>query len=155
MEDWIRVRRMTLHLVDLPLINRFRTAYGTTTTRRTVLVRLEDADGVVGWGEAPGADQPLYAPDTAESSWYALTKLLAPRVVGGEFAGPADLAAAWAPLQGYRCATHAVECAEEGDAVVLGAHPVVDGGEEVAMQIDETAHGGASRSRPRGGHASF
>jgi o-succinylbenzoate synthase len=110
-EDWIRVRRMTLHLVDLPLVNRFRTAYGTTTTKRTVLVRLEDADGFVGWGEAPGADQPLYAPDTAESSWYALTKLLAPRVIGTEFAGPAHLAAAWAPLQGYHYATHALECA--------------------------------------------
>src|SRR5947207_2777335 len=68
----IRVRRLTLHLVDLPLVSRFRTAYGTTTTKRTVLVRLEDEDGVVGWGEAPGADQPLYAPDTTESSWYAL-----------------------------------------------------------------------------------
>jgi o-succinylbenzoate synthase len=107
----IRVRRIALHLVDLPLINRFRTAYGTTITKRTVLVRLEDADGVVGWGEAPGSEQPLYAPDTTESSWYALTKLLAPRVSGREFAGPAALAATWAPLQGYRCATHALECA--------------------------------------------
>lgn len=136
----IRVRRIGLHLVDLPLINRFRTAYGTTTTKRTVLVRLEDADGVVGWGEAPGAELPLYAPDTTESTWYALTKLLAPRVTGAEFAGPAALAATWAPLQGYRYATHALECAAWAVASEKAGRPVADllGGTRAAVPVGES-----------------
>jgi O-succinylbenzoate synthase len=136
----IRVRRITLHLVDLPLINRFRTAYGTTTTKRTVLVRLEDADGVVGWGEAPGSEQPLYAPDTTESTWYALRKLLAPRVTGGEFAGPPALAAIWAPLQGYRYATHALECAAWAVASQKLDRPIADllGGTQAAIPVGES-----------------
>ena len=139
-EGTIRVRRVTLHLVDLPLVNRFRTAYGTTTTKRTVLVRLEDADGVVGWGEAPGADQPLYAPDTTESTWYALTRLLAPRVTGAEFAGPAELAGAWAPLQGHRYATHALECAGWAVASQKLGRPVADllGGTRGAIPVGES-----------------
>jgi len=139
-EAGIRVRRVALHLVDLPLINRFRTAYGTTTTRRTVLVRLEDADGVVGWGEAPGSEQPLYAPDTTESTWYALTRLLAPRVTGAEFAGPAALAATWAPLQGHRCARHALECAAWAVASQKLGRPIADllGGTRDAVPVGES-----------------
>src|SRR5215469_9582706 len=52
----IRVRRIVLHSVELPLVSSFRTAYGTTTGKRSILVRLEDAEGVVGWGEASGAE---------------------------------------------------------------------------------------------------
>jgi O-succinylbenzoate synthase len=139
-EGAIRVRRVTLHLVDLPLVNRFRTAYGTTTTKRTVLVRLEDADGVVGWGEAPGSEQPLYAPDTTESTWYALTKLLAPRVTGGEFAGPADMAARWSALQGYRYATHALECAAWAVTSQKLGRPVADllGGVRDVVPVGES-----------------
>ena len=136
----LKVRSVALHLVDLPLINRFRTAYGTTTTKRTVLVRLEDADGVVGWGEAPGSEQPLYAPDTTESTWYALTKLLAPRVTGREFAGPAEVAATWSALQGYRYATHALECAAWAVASQKAGRPVADllGGVRDAVPAGES-----------------
>jgi o-succinylbenzoate synthase len=122
----IRVRRIVLHLVDLPLVNRFRTAYGTTTTKRTVLVRLEDADGVVGWGEAAGSELPLYAADTTESTWYALTRLLAPRVAGRDFAGPVELAGAWAGFQGHRYARHALECAAWAVTSEKLGRPVAD-----------------------------
>ncbi len=107
----IRVRRIVLHSVELPLVTRFRTAYGTTVKKRSILVRLEDEEGVVGWGEVPGAEVPTYAPDTHDSSWYALTALLAPRVTGRTFEGPADLAGAWADLKGYHWPMHALECA--------------------------------------------
>lgn len=107
----IRVRRVVLHSVELPLVSSFRTAYGTTVKHRALLVRLEDEDGVVGWGEASAPDLPTYAPDTHDSSWYALTKLLVPRVVGREFDGPAALADSWAELKGYHFPMHALECA--------------------------------------------
>jgi o-succinylbenzoate synthase len=136
----IRVRRVTLHLVDLPLVSRFRTAYGTTTGKRTVLVRLEDAGGAVGWGEAPGAELPLYAPDTTESSWYALTRLLVPLVAGREFAGPADLAASWAGFQGHRYAAHALECAAWAVASEQLGRPLADllGGVRDAVPVGES-----------------
>jgi O-succinylbenzoate synthase len=136
----IRVRRVALHVVDLPLVSRFRTAYGTTTSKRTVLVRLEDADGVVGWGEAAGAEVPLYAPDTTESTWYALKELLAPRVVGREFAGPAELAATWSSLQGYRYARHALECAAWAVASEKAGRPVAEllGGVRTAIPTGES-----------------
>ena len=72
----IEIQEIAVHVVDMPLVRTFRTAHGTTTAKQTLIVRAQDADGVVGWGEAPASDLPLYSPDTLEASWYALTKLL-------------------------------------------------------------------------------
>jgi O-succinylbenzoate synthase len=74
-------------------------------------VRLQDADGVVGWGEAPGAELPTFSPDTHDSTWYALTSILGPRVAGRRFDGPRAVVDAWREIVGYHPAKHAVECA--------------------------------------------
>ncbi len=136
----IRVQRLVIHSVELPLVSSFRTAYGTTTRKRSILVRLEDADGVVGWGEASGAELPTYAPDTHDSTWYALTKLLAPRVHGKEFDGPAAVAAAWADLKGYHWAMHSLECAAWSVASQKLGRPLSDlwGGTRDAVQVGES-----------------
>jgi O-succinylbenzoate synthase len=107
----IRLTAVEVLALDLPMITTFRTAHGTTTKKRTILVRAEDSDGVVGWGEAPAGDLPLYSADTYQSTWYALTQLLVPLVAGRSFAGPAELAAAYAKYQGYNMAKHGLECA--------------------------------------------
>ena len=46
----IQLREVAVHLVEMPLIRTFRTAHGTTTEKKTLIVRALDADGVVGWG---------------------------------------------------------------------------------------------------------
>src|SRR5262252_129128 len=65
----IRLVSVEVLALDLPMITSFKTAHGTTTRKRTIIVRAEDADGVVGWGESPASDLPLYSPDTYESVW--------------------------------------------------------------------------------------
>jgi O-succinylbenzoate synthase len=136
----IHVSRVLLHSVELPLVNNFRTAYGTTQRKRSILVRLEDAEGVVGWGEASGAELPTYAPDTHDSTWYALSKLLAPRVAGRRFDGPAAVAAAWSDLKGYHWAMHALECAAWGIASQKLGRPLGElwGGTRDAVAVGES-----------------
>lgn len=107
----IRLTSVEVLALDLPMITSFKTAHGTTSKKRTIIVRAQDSDGVVGWGEAPAGDLPLYSADTHESTWYALTRLLVPLVAGKGFAGPAELAAAYSGYQGYNMAKHALECA--------------------------------------------
>jgi O-succinylbenzoate synthase len=88
----------------------FRSAYGTSAAKkRVIVIRLEDLDGTVGWGEAPVAERPLYGPDTAESTWAALTGLLVPMVLDQRFGGPAQLVASWDALIGQHYAKHAIE----------------------------------------------
>ena len=108
----IDIQRVSVHLVELPFVRPFRTAYGTITGRPTIVVRMEDRDGAVGWGEAPVPQLPHYAPDTAETAWYALTRLLVPSALGHRrFDGPADVADAWRNYQGHHYPKHALESA--------------------------------------------
>jgi O-succinylbenzoate synthase len=107
----IDVRRVTVHLIELPFVHPFRTAYGTISGRRTIVVRIEDRDGAVGWGEAPVPQLPQYTPDTAETAWFALTHLLVPLVLGRPFDDPAELASAWRGYQGHHYPKHALESA--------------------------------------------
>jgi O-succinylbenzoate synthase len=136
----IRLREVAVHVVDMPLIRTFRTAHGTTTAKQTLIVRAQDSQGVVGWGEAPASDLPLYSPDTLDASWYALTKLLAPLVVGHGFEGPRQLAAAWSRYQGYNFAKHALECAAWTIASVKLGAPLsaLVGGERAAVPVGES-----------------
>jgi O-succinylbenzoate synthase len=136
----IQLREVAVQMVDMPLIRSFRTAHGTTTSKRTLIVRAQDSEGVVGWGEAPGWEVPLYSPDTLDASWYALTKLLAPLVVGRRFEGPAELAATWSGYQGYNFAKHALECAAWTIASTKLGRPLsaLLGGERTAVPVGES-----------------
>jgi|SRR5215469_1337575 len=107
----INVKRVQVLSLQLPLVRQFRTAYGVSVQKRNLLVRLEDADGVVGWGEAPGAELPTYSPDTHDSTWYALTSILGPKVAGHTFDGPRAVVDSWREIVGYHTAKHAMECA--------------------------------------------
>jgi o-succinylbenzoate synthase len=136
----IRLESVEVLALDLPMITSFKTAHGTTTRKRTIIIRAQDADGVVGWGESPASDLPLYSPDTYESVWYALTRLLVPLVAGRSFGGPSELAAAYAGYQGYNMAKHGLECAAWAIASEKLGKPleVLMGGDKTGIPTGES-----------------
>ncbi|MDQ2876217.1 MAG: o-succinylbenzoate synthase [Actinomycetota bacterium] len=108
----VALARAGVFMLSLPQIRTFRSAYGRSSgCKRLIVVRLEDADGITGWGEAPVSERPLYGADTAESTWSALTDLLLPPLLGATFAGPAAVAATWAGIIGQQYAKNAIETA--------------------------------------------
>ena len=108
----LRLVRAEIFMLSLPMVRSFRSAYGRSASRkRLIVLKLEDQEGVAGWGEAPIAERPVYCPDTAESTWSALADLLVPAVLGRQFSGPADLASSWADVIGQNYAKNAVESA--------------------------------------------
>jgi L-alanine-DL-glutamate epimerase-like enolase superfamily enzyme len=48
-----RIAQVTCARLSVPLHTPFVTALRSTTTTDTLVVRVTDADGVTGWGEAP------------------------------------------------------------------------------------------------------
>ncbi|MGC9960912.1 MAG: o-succinylbenzoate synthase [Acidimicrobiales bacterium] len=112
LEAPIRLERADVFMVSLSLRRSFRSAYGASApVKRVIVVRLEDADGVTGWGEAPVFERPFFGVDTAESTWSALVDLILPAVVGIQFGSPAEVAAASAGFLGQNYAKCAVESA--------------------------------------------
>ena len=85
----LQIDRITLREIALPLKEPFQISSGTTTVRRILLLHLRSADGVEGWGECVAGEGPHYSPETVDTAWLALTRWIAPRVLGRRFGGPA------------------------------------------------------------------
>jgi len=74
------VRRVDAIPIALPLKSPMKMAGVTITTAENLLVRIETADGTVGWGEAASA--PTMTGDTLGGLVCAVRDHLAPRLVG-------------------------------------------------------------------------
>ncbi|MGQ0715482.1 MAG: o-succinylbenzoate synthase, partial [Gemmatimonadaceae bacterium] len=60
----LRIERITLREIHLPLREPFRISSGVVDQRRIALVELEDADGVTAWSECVAGEQPNYSAET-------------------------------------------------------------------------------------------
>lgn len=107
----IKLRTIELTEISLPLVHFFETSFGRTYERRIILVRVEDADGAEGWGEATCGEAPGYSDEWTDSAWVTIEKILAPMVVGREFASAADVWAGMVWARGHRMAKSSIETA--------------------------------------------
>ncbi|MEP7056837.1 MAG: mandelate racemase/muconate lactonizing enzyme family protein [Caldimonas sp.] len=81
----VRIARLDAHVLRCPIETPVRTSFGTMRDRPAVFVRVEDDDGAVGWGET-WCNFPACG---AEHRARLLASVIAPLVVGREFASPA------------------------------------------------------------------
>lgn len=95
--------------VTLPLRQPFVTGFGTVDSRRTVLVHLQDEDGVDGWGEAPALDDPYYLPDTTSTTFVMAWEYALPLALAAATDNATDVAAAMRPIRGNTFARAGVE----------------------------------------------
>src|ERR1051325_7453793 len=83
----LTIRRIDAIPVALPLKSPMQMAGITISRAENLLVRIEAADGTVGWGEAPSA--PTMTGDTLGGLGAALRHHLAPLLLGKDVAGGA------------------------------------------------------------------
>ncbi len=106
-----KINTVQLTEINLPLVHFFETSFGRTYERRIVLVRVEDADGAEGWGEVTCGETPSYSDEWTDAAWVTVEKILAPMIVGREFAAAADVWGAFAKVRGHRMSKAAIETA--------------------------------------------
>jgi o-succinylbenzoate synthase len=87
----LRLERLTLREIQLPLREPFRISSGTQTTRRILLLELEDVDGATAWSECVAPELPNYTAETIDTAWIAIRDWVAPRVLGRSFAEPSEV----------------------------------------------------------------
>ncbi|MFI1994003.1 o-succinylbenzoate synthase [Actinoplanes sp. NPDC020271] len=100
----IRIQRVELRRVRLPLVHEFRTSSHAKRELEHILVAFTDADGVTGWGEIASPSGPFYSAETVESCWAVARDHLEPIVLRTEWEHPAELAAAMAKVRGNQFA---------------------------------------------------
>lgn len=106
----MRIDRLELRLLRLPLVRFFETSFGRTDDRAFILVTAF-GDGEVGYGECVAEETPYYSAETTETAWHIIERFLAPRVLGAAFAHPREIYPALAAVRGHPMAKAAVEMA--------------------------------------------
>src|SRR5690349_13827792 len=106
----MRIDRIDLTLVRLPLVRTFRTSSSQKSRIDHILVRVV-ADGVEGWGECACPSDPYYCPETTGTCWHILEEFLAPAVLGRDWDGIDDLVRFHAKVKGNNFAKAGLEMA--------------------------------------------
>jgi O-succinylbenzoate synthase len=108
----MRITRVELFELVLPLIEPFVISGGTMRERRSLVVVLHDDGGHRGHGESPPFELPFYSEETTASARHMLEHVLLPRVLGAELESPEAVDAALRPgVRGNTFARAAVETA--------------------------------------------
>jgi len=104
----VKIERIELRELRMPLVSFFETSFGRTTDRRIVLVRVL-ADGLTGWGEVTCGEEPFYSYETPETAWHILRDFLIPWTLKRSWDSPSALAARFRPIRGHNMAKAAIE----------------------------------------------
>ena len=107
----MRISRVDLYWVKMPLIYPWRTAYGEDWDIHSVLVRMETPDGLFGWGETTPLYAPTYSPEHTPGVYATLREHFAPLVVGQDVDTAADLLGRLAAFKGNQFAKAGLETA--------------------------------------------
>ena len=107
----MKIERVELREVALPLVTPFRTSVGSQDHRNALLVQITTTGGVVGWGECVAEDDPYYFAEYLSGEKEVLRRWLVPTL-----AAESDLRAARVPgllrsLRGHTMAKAAIEMA--------------------------------------------
>jgi o-succinylbenzoate synthase len=141
----LRLERLTLREIQLPLRELFRISSGAQTTRRILLLELEDAGGATAWSECIAPEHPNYSSETIDTAWLAIRDWVAPRVLGQTFEHPQEISPTLQrDFRGHLMAKAAVEMgmwalAAEQAGVSLatrlgGTRPCVEAGISLGIQ---------------------
>jgi o-succinylbenzoate synthase len=106
----VRIERLELRLVKLPLVHFFETSFGRISEKQFIVVRV-DGDGAAGYGECVADVDPYYSSETNTTAWHVIESFIAPRVIGAPFEHPRDVFPALKAIRGHNMAKAVVEMA--------------------------------------------
>ena len=121
----MRVDRIILREIRLPLREPFRISSGEVRERRILLLELHDATGASMWSECVAGEAPNYSSETIDTAWIAITNWVAPRVFGRAFEHPGEVHAVLErDFRGHNMAKAAVEMGMWGLAATIAGQPL-------------------------------
>ncbi|NJO04506.1 MAG: o-succinylbenzoate synthase [Chloroflexaceae bacterium] len=106
----MKIERIELHLIRLPLVHPFETSFGRAFERPCVLVAMH-SEGLTGWGECVAGDGPWYSSETVETAWHILRDFMLPALQGQAIQTAADVLPLLEHIRGHQMARAALEMA--------------------------------------------
>ncbi len=106
----MKITRINLYHLRMPLLSAFETSFGRIDTRDCVLVEAY-AGNLVGYGECPADRDPGYSYETVGTALHILQDFLLPAVLRKELANVAELQERMSFVRGHLMAKAGVEMA--------------------------------------------
>lgn len=106
----MKIERISLHHLRMPLVAPFETSFGRATERDCVLVVLY-AEGLTGYGECVADQSPGYNYETTGTAWHILKDFIAPLILGQDVRDAADFHRRIAGIRGHHLAKAGLEMA--------------------------------------------
>jgi o-succinylbenzoate synthase len=106
----MKLERIELREIAMPLVSPFETSFGRTIERRILLIEVF-ADGLHGYGESTTPEYPFYNHESIDTAWIIISKVVAPMLLGKSFDHPSEVASHLTRIRGNKMARAAVETA--------------------------------------------
>jgi O-succinylbenzoate synthase len=107
----MKLERIELREIELPLKWPFETSFGRTTRRRIMIVRVFDESGAFGYGECTAGEEPFYNHETIDTAWIIIVNHIGPLLAAAKIQKADGVNEALARIRGNRMAKGAVEAA--------------------------------------------
>ena len=104
----MKIERIELHHIEMPLVHPFRTSFGVETNRPCILVEVH-GEGIVGWGECVASHDPFYSEETVKTAWHILRDYLVPALLGQKLTAPQDVPPLFKHVRGHPMAKASIE----------------------------------------------
>jgi O-succinylbenzoate synthase len=106
----MKLERITLRQIRMPLVHFFETSFSRTYSRDIILVEAA-CEGISGWGEVTAGENPFYNEEWTGSAWPILCDYVAPRVLGRDLRSAEEAAPLTAHIRGHNMARGGLEAA--------------------------------------------
>ncbi|ODS32590.1 MAG: chloromuconate cycloisomerase [Candidatus Scalindua rubra] len=107
-ENDIKIERLKIREIVLPLVHFFETSFGRTKKRRILLTKIF-CDGAAGYGECTTGEAPLFSHETIDTAWIIIKEVLASIIIGRNWTSPSEVSQWFQPIRGHQMARAAVE----------------------------------------------
>jgi len=151
----VKIERVRLRVVEIPLRFAFETSFGRWTDRRGLLVELH-ARGLTGYGEVTAHDAPLFSYETIDTARDVIRSFIVPLLLRHDLTDAEAFGPLIGSVRGHPMAKAGVEGAlrdllakERGESLAAqigGTRSHVDSG--VSLGIEPDPAGLVSRARP-------
>src|SRR6266567_308777 len=106
----MKIEKIVLRQIRMPLVHFFETSFGRTTERHIVLVEAI-GEGASGWGEVTAGERPFYNEEWTSSAWMILRDYAGPMILGRDVKCAAEVSARTTRIRGHRMARGGLEAA--------------------------------------------
>jgi o-succinylbenzoate synthase len=106
----MKIDRIVLRQIRMPLVHFFETSFGRTYSRDIVIVEVV-SEGLSGWGEITAGENPFYNEEWTDSAWLIARDYVAPRILNRDLATALDVDPLTRHIRGHNMARGGVEAA--------------------------------------------